>query len=119
MGKTKDLFRKIGDIKGAFHSRMVTKKDRMGKDRTEAEEIKKRCQEYTEEQKNYTRKVSMTQITMVVSVVTHLEPDILEHEIKWALGSITMSKANGGDKIPAELLKIPKDDAVKVLHSIY
>ena len=60
----------------------------------------------------------MTQITMVVSVVTHPEPDILEHEIKWALGSIIMNKANGGDKIPAELFKIPKDDAVKVLHSI-
>ena len=77
----------------------------MGKDWTEAEEIKKRCQEYTEEQKNYTRKVSMTQITMVVSVVTHPEPDILEHEIKWALGSIIMNKANGGDRIPAELFK--------------
>ena len=76
MGKTRDLFRKVGDINEAFHARMVTIKDRKHKDLTEAEEIKK-CQEYTEEEKNYTRKVLMTQITMVVSVVTHLESDIL------------------------------------------
>ena len=117
MGKTRDLFRKVGDIKGTFHARMVTIKERKRKDLIEAEEIKK-CQEYTEEQKNYTRKVLMTQITMVVSVVSHLESDILEHEIKWALGSITMNKANGGEKIPTELFKIPKGDAVKVLHSM-
>ena len=114
MGKTRDLFKKIGDIKGTFHAKMGSVKDRNSKDLTEAEDIKKRWQEYTEQ---HTKKVLMTEITMMVWV-THLEPDILECEVKWALGSITMNKASGGDEIPAVLFQILKGDAVKVLHSI-
>ena len=114
MGKTRGLLKKIGDIKGTFHAKMGSVKDRNSKDLTEAEDIKKRWQEYTEQ---HTKKVLMTQITMMVWV-THLEPDILECEVKWALGSITMNKASGGDEIPAVLFQILKGDAVKVLHSI-
>ena len=89
-------------------------KDNNGRDLTEAEDIKKRWQEYTE----YTKKIFMTQIT-TMAVITHLEPGILECEVKWALGIITMTKATGGDGIPAELFQILKNDAVKVLHSIF
>ena len=113
MEKTRYLFKKIGDIKGTFHARMSMIKDKNSKDLTEAEEIKRRWQEYPEE---LYKKCLMTWI--ITMVVTYLEPDILESEVKWALGSITMYKASGGDGIPAELCKILKDDAVKVLHSI-
>ena len=114
MGKTRDLFKKITDTKGTFHAKMGSIKDRNGVDPAEAEDIKKRWQEYTEElykhdphdQDNHD------------GVITDLEPDILECEVKWALESITTNKASGGDGIPVELLQILKDDAVKVLHSI-
>ena len=99
MGKTRDLFKKIRDTKGIFHARMGTIKDRNGRDLTEAEEIKKRWQEYTEGQ----YKVSLTDLDNHDSVITHLEPDILECEVKWALGSITTNKASGGEGIPVEL----------------
>ena len=99
MGKTRDLFKKIGGNKGTFHARMSTIKDRNGKDLTEAEEIKKRWQEYTE--KLY--KKGLNDLDNYNGVVTHLEPDILEREVKWALESITMNKASGGDGIPVEL----------------
>ena len=114
MGKTGELFKKSRDIKGTFHAKMGTVKDRNGMDLTEAEDSKERCQEYTEElqKKNFNDQDNHD------GVVTHLEPDILEYEVKWALGSITMNKASGGDKIPAELFQILKDDTVKVLHSI-
>ena len=92
---------------------MGTIKDKNGKDLTEAEEIKKRWQEYTEE----LHRKGLNDLDNHDGVVTHLEPDNLECEVKWALGSITMNKASRGDRIPAELFKIPKDDAVKVLHS--
>ena len=101
-------------IKGTFHVRMGTIKNRNNKDLTEAEEIKKKWQQYTEE----LYKKGLNEPENDDSVVTHLELDILEWEVKWALGSITTNKASGGDKIPAELFKILKDDAVKVLHSI-
>jgi len=114
MGKTRDLFKKIRDIKGAFHAKMGTIKDRNGMDLTEAEEIKKRWQEYTEE----LYKKDLNDPGNHDGVFTHLEPDILECEVKWALGSIIMNKASGGDRIPAELCQILKDDAVKVLHLI-
>ena len=113
MGKTRDLFKEIGDIKGTFHSKMGTIKDRNCKDLTEAE-IKKRWQEYTKEL--YEKGLNDPDIHN--GVVTHLEPDILEYEVKWVLGSITTNKASGGDRIPTELFQILKDDAVKVLHSI-
>ena len=109
----KDLFKKSGDNKGSFHARMGTIKDRNGKDLTEAEEIKKRWQEYTEVYKK-----GLNDPENHDGVVAHLEPDILKYEVKWALGSITMNKASGGDRIPAELFRILKDD-VKVLHSIW
>ena len=112
MGKSRDLFKKIRDTKGTFHAGMGSTKDRNGMDLTEAEDIK-RWQEYTEElykkdhhPDNYD------------GVITHLEPDILECEVKWALESIITNKASGGDEIPVELFQILKDDAVKVLHSI-
>ena len=105
------LFKKIIDTKGIFHANMDTIKDRNGKDLSEPEEIKKRWQEYTE--KLY--KKGLNDLDNHNSVVTHLEPDILEGEAKYALGSITTNKANGDDGIPAELFQIPKDDAVKVL----
>ena len=116
MGKTRDLFKKIGDTKGTFHAKMDTIKDRNGMELREAEEIKKRWQEYTEEL--YKNKVLMTWITMMVCVFTHLEPGILECEVKWTLGSITTNKASGSDGIPAKLFLILKYDAVKVLHLI-
>ena len=114
MGKTRDLFKKTGDIKGIFHARMGMIKDRNSKDLTGAEEIKKRLQEYTE--KLYRK--GLNDSDNHNGVATHLVPDILESEVKWPLGSITTNKASGGDKIPAELFQILKDDAVKVLHSI-
>ena len=114
MGKTRDLFKKIRDTKGTFHTKMGSIKDRNGMDVTEAEDIKKRWQECTEE----LYKKNLYDLDNQNGVITHLEPDILEYEIKWALGSITMNKASGGDGIPAELFQIPKDDAVKVQHSI-
>ena len=112
MGKTRDLLKKIRDTKGTFHAKMGSIKDRNSMDLTEAEDIKKRWQEYTEKQKDLQDPDNHS------GVITHLEPDILECEVKWALESKAMNKANGGDRIPAELFQILKDDAVKVLHSI-
>ena len=114
MEKTRDLFKKIRDTKGTFHAKMSTIKDRNGMELTEAEAIKKRWQEYTEE----LYKKDLHDPDNHDSVFTHLEPDILECEVKWALGSIITNKASGGDGIPVELFQILKDDAVKVLHSI-
>ena len=114
MGKTRDLFKKIRDTKGIFHAKMGSIKDRNGMDLTEAEDIKKRWQEYKEE----LYKKDLHHPDNHDSVITHLEPDILECEVKWALGSITTNKASRGDRIPVELFQILKDDAVKVLHSI-
>ena len=112
MGKARDLFKKIGDIKGTFHVRTGKIKDRNSKDPTEVEKIKKRWQEYTEE----LYKKGLNDPDNHDGVVTHLEPDTLECEVKWALGSITMNKPSGGDGIPAELFQILKEDAIKVLH---
>ena len=114
MGKTRDLFKKIRDTKGTFHSKMGSIKDRSTMDLTEAEDIKKRWQEYTEE----LYKKDLHEPDNHDGVITHLEPDILECEVKWALGSITMNKASGGNGIPVELFQILNDDAVKVLPSI-
>ena len=114
MGKTRDLFKKIRNTKGTFHAKMGSIKDRNGMDLTEAEYIKKRWQEYTEE----LYKKHLHDPDNDDGVITHLEPDILEYEVKRALGSITMNKASGGDGIPVELFQILKDDGVKVLHSI-
>ena len=114
MGKTRDLFKKIRDTKGIFHANMGKIKDRNCIDLTEAEDIKKRWQEYTEEM----YKKELHNPDNHDGVITHLEPDILECEVKWALGSITMNKASGGDGIPVGLFQILKDN-VKVLHSIY
>ena len=113
MGKTRDLFQKIRHTKGRFHGKMGSIKDRNGMDLTEAEDIKKRGQEYTEE----LYKKDLHDQDNHKGVITHLEPDILECEVKWALESITTNKASGGDGIPVELFQILKD-AVKVLHSI-
>ena len=114
MGKTRDLFKKIRDTKGIFQAKMSLIKDRNGMALTEAEDIKKRWQEYREElYKKYLHDPDNHN-----GVITHLEPDILECEVKWTLGSITTNKARGGDGIPVELFQILKDDAVKVLHSI-
>ena len=109
MGKTRDLFKKIRDTKETFHAKMGSIKDRNGMDLTEAEDIKKRWQEYTEElyKKDHHDPDNHN------GVITHLEPDILECEVKWALESITMNKASGGDGIPVELFQILKDDAGK------
>ena len=115
MGKTKHLFKKIRDTKGTFHAKMGSIKDRNGMDPTEAEDIKKRWQEYTEE----LHKKDQHNPNNLDGVITHLGPYILECEVKWALGSITMNKASGGDGIPVELFQILKDDAVKVLYSIW
>ena len=115
MGKTRDLFKKIRDTKETFHVKMESIKDRNGMDLTEAEDIKKRWQEYMEE----LYKKDLHDPDNHNGVIAHLEPDILESEVKWTLGSITTSKASSGDGIPAELFQILKDDAVKVLHSIY
>ena len=114
MGKTRDHVKKVRDIKGKFHVRMGMVKDINGKDLTEEEEIKKRWQEYTEE----LCKKDFHDSDNHDDVITNLEPDILECQVKWALGSITMNKASGGDGIPVELFQILKDGAVKVLHSI-
>ena len=114
MGKTRDLFKKIRDTKGTFHAKMGSVKDRNGMDLTEAEEIKKRWQEYTEE----LYKRDLNDPDNHDGMITHLEPDILECEVKWALGSITTNKASRGDRIPAELFQILRGDAMKVLHSI-
>ena len=114
MGKTRDLFKKIRDIKGIFHAKMSIIKDRNSMDFTEAEDIKKRWKEYTEElYKKYLHDPDNHD-----DVTTHLEPGILECEVKWVLESITMNKASGGDGISAEIFQILKDDTVKVLHSI-
>ena len=109
MGKTRDLFKKIRDTKGTFHAEIRSIKDRNGMDLTEAEDIKKRWQEYREEQ----YKTDLHDPDNDDDVITHLEPDILECEVKWALGSINMNKASRGDRIPVELFQILKDDAVK------
>ena len=114
MGKNRNLFKKIRDTKGTFHAKMSTIKDRNGVNLTEAEDIKKKWQEYTEE----LYKKDLKDPDNHRGVITHLEPDSLECEVKWALGSITVHKSSGGDGIPAELFKVLKDDAVKVLHSI-
>ena len=105
------LFKKIRDTKGTFRAKMDTIKDRNGMDLTEAEDIKKRWQEYTEE----LYRKDLHDPDNHSGVITHLEPDILECEVKWALGSISMNKASGCDGIPVELFQILKDDAVKVL----
>ena len=112
MVKTTDLFKKIGDTKGTFHAKIGTIKDRNGMDLTEAEDVKNRWQEYTEE----LCKKDVHDPDNHDDVITHLESDILECEVKWALGSITMNKAGRGDGIPVELFQILKNDAVKVLH---
>ena len=112
MGKTRALLKKVRDTKGTFHAKMGSIKDRKGMDLTEAEDIKKRWQEYTEE----LYKKDLHDPDNHNSVITHLKPDILECEVKWALESITTNKASGGDGIPVELFQILKDDAVKVLH---
>ena len=114
MGKTRDLFKKTRDTKGIFHAKMGLIKDRNGMDLTEAEDIKKRWQEYTEE----LYKKGLHDPDNHDGVITHLEPNILECEVKWALGSITTNKVSGGDGIPVVLFQILKDDAVKVLHLI-
>ena len=114
MGKTRNLFKKIRDTKGTFHAKMGSIKDRNGMDLTEAKDIKKRWQEYTEE----LCKRELHDPDNHNGVITHLEPDILGCEVKWALGSITTNKASGDDGILVELLQILKNDAVKVLHSI-
>ena len=105
MGKTRDLFKKIRGTKGTFHAKMGSVEDRNGMDLTEAEDIKKRWQDLHDPNNHN-------------GVITYLEPDILECEVKWVLGSNTMNKASGGDGIPVEPFQILKDDAVKVLHSI-
>ena len=114
MGKTRDLFKKITDTKGTFHAKIGSINYRDAMHLTEAEDIKKRWQEYTKElyKKNCHNPGNHN------DVISHLEPDILECEVKWALGSITRNKASGGDGIPVELFQILEDDVVKVLHSI-
>ena len=114
MGKTRDHLKKIRDTKGTFHAKMGSIKDRNGRDLTEAEDINKRWQEYTEE----LYKKDLHEPDNHDGVIINLQPDILEREVKWALGSINTNKASGGDRIPVELFQILKDDAVKVLHSI-
>ena len=114
MGKTRDFFKKIRDTKGTFPAKMGSIKDKNGTDLTEAEDIKKRWQEYTEE----LYKKCLHDPNNHDGVNTHLEPDILDCEVKWALGRITMNKASGGDGIPIELFQILKNDTMKVLHAI-
>ena len=111
MGKTRDLFKKIGDTKGTFHAKMGSIKDRHGMDLNRSRRYQKRWQEHTEE----LYKKDLHDQGNHDDVITNLEPDILECEVKWALESITMNKASGGDGIPVELFQILKDDAVKVL----
>ena len=113
MGKTRDLFKKITNTKGTFHAKMSTIKNRNGMELTEAGDIKKRWQEHTELYKKELQEPDNHN-----DMLTHLEPDILECEVKWALESVTTDKGSGGDGIPVELFQILKDDAVKVLHSI-
>ena len=114
MGKTRDLFKKIIHTKGTFHAKMGSIKDINGRDVSEAEDIKQRWQDYTKE----LYKKDLYHPDIHNGVINHLEPDILESKVKWALGSITSNKASGGDGIPVELFQILKDEAVKVLHSI-
>ena len=114
MEKTRDCFKKIGDTKRIFHAKMGTIKDTNGMGLTEAEDIKKRRQEYTEE----LYKKDLHDADNQDGVITNLEPDIRECKVKWVLGSITMNKASGGDGIPVELFQILNNDAAKVLHSI-
>ena len=114
MGKTRGVFKKIRDTKGTLHAKMGLIKDRNGMDLTEAEDIQKRWQEYTEE----LYKKDLHDPDNYDGVITHLEPDILECEVKWALENIAMNKASGGDGIPVELFQILKDNAVKMLDSI-
>ena len=114
MGKTRDIFKKIRDTKGTFHAKMGTVKVKSGMVLTEVEDIKKRWQEYTEEL--YSKDLHGPDNHD--GVIIHLEPDILECEVKWTLRRTTMNKASEGDGIPVELFQILKDDAVKVLHSI-
>ena len=114
MGKSRDIFKKIRDTKGTFHTKMGSMKDRNGMDLTETEDIKKRWQEYTEE----LYKKNLHDPDNHDGMITHLEPDILEYEVKWSLEIITMNIASGCDGIPVELFQILKDDTVKVLHLI-
>ena len=114
MGKTRDLYKKIRDTKGTFHPMTGTIKERNDTDLIEAKDIKKRWQEYTEE----LYKKDLHDPDNHDGIITHIEPDILECDVKWALGSITTNKASGGDGIPAELFRMIKDDAVKGSHSI-
>ena len=114
MGKIRDLFKKIIDTKRTFHAEMGTIKNKNGMDQTEAKDIKKRWQEYKEE----LYKKDLHDPDNHHGVITHLEPNILECKVKWALGSINTNKAGGGDGIPVEVFQILKDDAVKGLHSI-
>ena len=114
MGKTRDLFKEVRDAKGTFHAKMGTIKDRNNMNLTE-EEIKKRWQEYTEG----LYKKDLNDSDNHDGVITHLEPDILEFKVKWTLGSTTMNKASRGDEISAELFQILKDDAIKVLYSVW
>ena len=119
MGKTRDLFKKIRDTKGTFHVKMGSIKDRNSMDLTEAEDIKKTWQEYTEELYKKVYKKDLHDPDNRNGIITHLEPDILECEVKWALGSITTNTASGGNGIPVELFQTLKDkNAVKVLQSI-
>ena len=112
MGKTRDLFKKMRDTNGLYHAEMGTIKDRNGMDQTEAEDIKKRWQ------KNRATQKVLNDLDNHDGVIIHLEPDILECKVKWALGSLTLNKASRGDGTPAKRFHILKDDAVKVLHSI-
>ena len=114
MGKTRDLFKKIRKTQGTFHAEMGSVKNRNGMDLKEAEDIKKRWQQNTEE----LYKKDLQDPDNHDGVITHLEPDILQWEVKWTLGSITTNKASGGDGLLVELFQILKADAVKVLHSI-
>ena len=109
MGKTRDIFKKIRDTKGIFHANMGSIEDRNGMDLTEAEDIKKRWQEYTEE----LYKKDLHDPDNHDGMITHLKPDILECEVKWALGSITTNKASGGDGVPVELFQILKEDIIQ------
>ena len=115
MGKTRDFFKKIRDTKGTFHAKMGTISEINGMDLTEIEDIKKRWREYTED----LYKKDLDDSDNHNGVITHLEPDIVECEVRWALGSITTNKASGGDGIPVELFQIMKDNAVKVLCSLW
>ena len=114
MEKTRDLFKKIKDTKGTFHAKMGTIKDKDSMDLTEAEDIEKRWQEYTEE----LYKKGLHDPDNHDGVITHLEPDVLERKVRWAIGNITTNKVSGGDGVPTKLFQILKDNAVKVLHSI-